>query len=59
MCACVCVCVCVCACVCVHECMYVCLQFSTVEASSICNDVLGIPECTDHRSCVVGIILDT
>ena len=71
MCVCVCVCVCVCmyvcvyvcvcmcVCVCVCECMCVCLQSSTIKASLTCNDVLGILECTDQRSCVVGIILDT
>ena len=50
---------CVCVCMCVCECMCVCLQSSTVESSPICNDVLGILECTDQRSCVVGIMLDT
>ena len=50
---------CVCVCVCVF--VYVCvgLQSSTIEASLTCNDVLGILECSDQRSCAVGIILDT
>ena len=43
----------------VCECMCFCLQSSTVEASAICNEILGILECTDQRLCVVGIILFT
>ena len=31
---------------------------SIVEASSVCNDILEIHECTDQWSCVVGILLD-
>ena len=49
-----CVCMCVCACVCV-----VCLNTSTVKASSVCSDFLGILEGTDQQSCVEEITLDT
>ena len=60
MCVCVCVCVCVCDCDCDCDCvcMCVCLYPSTVEASSVCNDVLEILECLDQRSCFVGMLLD-
>ena len=37
----------------------VCLYPSTIEASSVCNDAFDILQCTNQRSCVVGIILDT
>ena len=40
-------------------CVCVCLKPSAAEASPTCNDFLGILECTDQRSCVLGILLDT
>ena len=40
-------------------CVCLCLQPSAAEASPTCNDFLGILECTDLRSCVAGIIVDT
>ena len=45
----------VCACVCDRAYLYP----STVEVSFVCNDVLEIPERTDQRSCIVGIMLYT
>ena len=62
MCVCVCVCVlggCVSVCVCTCVCDRACLYPSTVEVSFVCNDVLEIPERTDQRSCIVGIMLYT
>ena len=50
------VCVCVCVCVCVFVCVYT--YSFTINASSACNDVQGILEGMDQRSCVVSIILE-
>ena len=38
-------------------CVYVCLSSFIVKASSVCNDVWGILDGTDQRSCVMSITL--
>ena len=47
LCECVCTCVCVCVCVCLHP--------STVKASSVCNNALGIRNGADQRSWAILI----
>ena len=46
----------VCVCVYVFVCVYT--YSFTINASSACNDVQGILEGMDQRSCVVSIILE-